>query len=258
MRTFHAATVAVLLASACLGAADGPIRVPVAPPVPQPMPAPPAPDAAVRLAGDMLYVVDSDQPVIVLASPKGLVSISEEAGPIKVRGRFVGGTGLVETKTFRGKHVVTVEAVGTGRCELLVVPVGAAKEADVIRRTLDVSSGEGPIPPPKPDPKPEPKPEPKKAVAWVVIVEETAQRTPAAAKVLNDLAYWQVLKARGVNWRFYDKDAQEAKERNYDRFATETGLPAVLLLAADGERLAAFPLPATTADLDAKLKEYAK
>lgn len=253
----------LLAAAAAVGAAEPPIRVPSAPVVPQPMPAPPGPDASLRLAGDALYVIDSDLPVIVLASPKGLVSVTQEAGPLRIRGKFVDGLGKVESRTFKGKHVITVEPLATGRVELLIVPQGATKESDVIRRTLDVDAGDGPRPPPvPPDPKPvppDPKPKPPTGeVAWLVVVEETAQRTPATAKVLGDLAYWQGLKARGVEWRHYDKDAPEAKSRNYSQFADESGLPSLLLLTKTGERLKVVRLPATTAGIDSLLKEFGK
>lgn len=160
---------------------DAVIRLPSAPLVPQPMP--PA-DAAVRLAADQLYVIDSDLPVIVLASPTGLVAITEDTGPLKIRGRFVGGTGGTETRTYSGKHVVTVEALASGRVELLVVPVGAKTPAEVIRRTLDVDAGEAPRPPPKPpepkppDPKPDPTlPEAPDGVTRVLILFDPNQLT---------------------------------------------------------------------------------
>lgn len=153
MRWLNVAAVLLGFAPSVSAAPD--IRFPVAP-VPAPSPAPVA-DLS-TLSGEQLYVIDSDAPLIVLASPAGLVRVTEDTGPLKIRGRFVDGGGKVETRTFKGKHLFTVEAVGTGRVELLVVPVGATKEADVIRKTLDVDA-QNPIPPPKPVP---PKPEPPK------------------------------------------------------------------------------------------------
>lgn len=145
----------VLTVATLAPAADPGIRLPVAPVVPSPMPTVPVdPSPVTRLALDQLYVIDSDVPVIVLASPAHLVAVTEESGPLKVRGKFAGGSGKVETKTFGGKVVVVVEGLVTGRVELLVVPVGAKSVAEVVRRTIDVEAGEGPIPPPKPKPDP--------------------------------------------------------------------------------------------------------
>lgn len=162
MRAAHGTALLLALVASAVGAAPPgeSIRVPSGPVVPTPMPAPPGPDAAVRLDRDTLFVIDADNPVLVLASPKGVVRVTEEAGPLKIRGKFVDGPGQTETRTFKGKAVFVVEAAVTGRCEILVVPAGA-KADQVIRRTLQVEAGEGPQPPPKPDPKVDPKPDPK-------------------------------------------------------------------------------------------------
>lgn len=105
------------------------------------------PGAVPKLLADQWYVIDSDTPVIVLASPEGLVSINEEVGPVKMHGLFVGETKKT-TKTFKGKQVFTVEAVAAGRVELVIIPTGVAKAADIVRQSLDVDAGAGPQPPP--------------------------------------------------------------------------------------------------------------
>ncbi len=254
MTRFRLPFALVLLAATLAGAADD-IRVPSGPVVPQPMP---APGGVVKLTPDVLYVIDTDVPVRVLASPPGLVKVTYEVAPLKIRGQFVDGTpGKSETRTYRGKHLVfMVEAIGTGRVELLIVPTGDAppNDSDVVRRVIDVDSAVSP----DDGKKDETKPAPKQPVAWVVVVEESGERTADAAKVLGDLAYWQGLKAKGIDWRFYDKDSADAKRRNLDAFAAEVGMPAVLFLAADGKKVNGFKLPKAVGDIDAKLKEHGK
>ncbi len=141
-----------------LGAAaqDAPwVKVPeiVTPPAP-----PPAPGAVPRLGTEELYILDCQEPCFVLVSPPGIVNISQDTGPLKVRGRFVGGNGKYETRTFTGKVVVTVEAVGTGRVEILIVKEGAKSAADVFRQQIDANVGPMP-PPPGPEPPKPPAPE---------------------------------------------------------------------------------------------------
>ena len=134
-----------------LVAAEPAIRLPVQEqPIPLPVPA----SDATKLPAGSLYIVDSDTPIIVMASPGNLVTITAEEGPMKIRAVFAGNTN-VSTRTFKGKYLSLVEAVPdkSGRVELFVVPVGLKAEAEVIRRVLDVGSGVGPQPPP---PKPEP------------------------------------------------------------------------------------------------------
>ena len=137
-----------------------PIRLPAVTVNTDPKPMP-GPDAVTRLTTDRLYVLDSDVPVIVLSSPPGLVALTDDVGPIKVRGQFADGTGKYETRTFTGKYVYTVEASKTGRVELIVVPVGAKTAGEVIRRVIDVVAGDSPQPPqPGPGPAPTPTPGP--------------------------------------------------------------------------------------------------
>lgn len=122
---------------------DWPVA-PRVPDVPSPMPAP-----ASVLNGSDWFVVQSDAEVQLLASPPGLVSITEEVGPIRLRGSFADGGGKVETRTYEKKHVFIVERLAAGQVELLLVPKGA-----VVRRVI--GDGTEPIPPPKPKPEPEP------------------------------------------------------------------------------------------------------
>jgi len=225
----------LLLAAFSACAADTkPIRVPDVAPVPNPLPQP-SPGAPLILSLETVLMVDSDVPVIVLTSPDGFVTVTEEAGPIRVRARFAEDPTKVQTKTFSGKHVFTIEPLKSGRIELLVVPVGATKASDVVRRPVQVEAGQGPIPPPKPDPKPEPI---KLDVAWVILVEESADRKPETARLIGDKAYWDAWEAKGVKMRPYDDDSPDAKAKGYDKFAAEVGFPAALFLDKTGKVVA--------------------
>lgn len=96
------------------------------------------------------------------------------------------------------------------------------------------------------------------AGAWVVVVEESAERSPAAARVLTDASFWADLRdGRGLRWRFYDDDAPEAAP--YRQLAESVGLPAVLIIADQpanrGQVLGKFKLPETVEQLSAKIKQ---
>ncbi len=107
------------------------------------------------LTEEQWYIIQSDSPLIVLSSPSGIVSVVDEIGPVRLRGKFAGGTGAVETRVFEMKHVYSISSVKPGTVELIVVPVGVDAESSILRRSL-VVSGTGPLPPPKPDVTPEP------------------------------------------------------------------------------------------------------
>lgn len=238
-----------------------------APPEPQPairlpaagvVPPPPAPaaDAVVKLSGEQTFVVDSDVEFMIDAFPPGVVEITSEPGPVRMRAVFVDGTGKPEWRTFKGKHVATVNAVGTGRVTLVIVPVGAKSRADWVTQRIDANAGPQPPPvpvPPKPDPKPDPKPVPAPLadVAWAVVVYQSEVQTPEAAKVLGDTAYWTGLKSRGIAYRFYDADSPNLKGKNYLDYQTQAGgLPFLLLLDKDGKVLRVARLPGSTAGVD--------
>lgn len=166
--TLHVLTFCAFLLPAAVAGGQAQPAPPVSPswikvptPAPSPVP-PPAPGTIPRLTGEELFVLDSSEPCFVLVSPPGLVSVTQDVGPLRIRGKFVGGNGKYETKTFTGKAVITVEAIGTGRVELIVVKEGAKSAADVFRQQVDANVA--PIPPPLPPdpPKPPTPPDPPK------------------------------------------------------------------------------------------------
>jgi hypothetical protein len=89
--------------------------------------------------------------------------------------------------------------------------------------------------------------------AWVVVVEETAARNPAVARVLADGEFWLGLESRNTKWRFYDIDSADAKPFRVE--AEKVGIPAVLIVGPKGEILKSAPLPATTAGIGAFVME---
>lgn len=97
-----------------------------------------------------LYVVDATGPVVVLASPEGVVSITPQKGPMTIRDVFVGGSGQKEIRMFKGPNLYLVEAKGTGTCELIIVR--SVDPALTTRQML--VSGTTPINPPDNPPDP--------------------------------------------------------------------------------------------------------
>lgn len=142
MKRFGTLLLVLILAVPAL-AEDPAIRLPDLPRPPSPPQ--PSPSTIQRITPDVLYVFDSDVDCLVTTSALGHLSVTSEAGPLRIRGRFVDNPTVVTTKTFAGKRVFTVEPVKTGRVELIIVPPGAKAEADIIRRTLDAVVG--PVPP---------------------------------------------------------------------------------------------------------------
>lgn len=247
---------ATLFLSVSLSADPG-IRLPeLTAPTPMPLPA----SAVSKLAADEWYIVDSDLPLIVLASPEGVVTVTEDAGPLKLRGKFADGAGKVETRTYKGKHIFTVEAVHTGKVELLLVPVGGDAKS-VIRRTLEVT-GARPPPEPIPDPKPDPKPAPYVGKFSMVVIEETemAANNRGAFFADKELRDYLATKLNGKP-RIADKDVVDSTGQPpkdlapYLNHAKGKGLPQLYLIAPDGAVLYEGNLPKTPAELIALVKK---
>lgn len=133
-----------------------PIIIPDGPaPAPPPVPPPPSPNTPQVIGASELYVIRSDLPLIIMTLPEGLVTQTEDSGPVKVRSVFVGGSGKVETKVFVEKHVYFLEAAKSGSGHVIIYPEGAKTRKDVICRLIDCQLA--PLPPPTP---PEPPPTP--------------------------------------------------------------------------------------------------
>lgn len=136
------------------------------------------------------------------------------------------------------------------------VAVGTLNDEQTARPFVVVVGGADPGPPPvppAPDPKPKPDPAPVPAgPLWLIVVEETSDRTPETAAVLGDSGYWLGLRAKGHKFRFYDKDSADATGKGYAKAVGDVALPALLILGADGAVVGKpVPLPKTTAGIDA-------
>lgn len=155
----------------------GPIRLPLRD-VPAALPA----DRPVALPAEAWYVVESEVECLLFASPGGAIAVAKETGPLRLRGRFVGGSGAIETKRFAGPFVYVIEATKPGRDELLIVPVGAKAEGEAKRVTFLVGNVVPPV-----DPEPEP-PIPAAGLHVLVVYEANATLPAGQAAILTGQA----------------------------------------------------------------------
>lgn len=93
-----------------------------------------------------------------------------------------------------------------------------------------------------------PNPPPVTGPLWLIVVDETANRTAGQGAILGDLAFWKSFEAAGHKWRIWDKDNPEVTKKRYMDFAVEAGgTPFLLILGADGKKLKAVLLPESEA-----------
>lgn len=169
----------LLIVPPSIAAADptpAPIIIPDGPTPPSPPP--PTPSTTLKLSSDQLMVVRANIDVVVLTSPAGLVKVTKDAGPVKIKAKFSDGNGTYECKTFTDKWVYSLEATGSGTAELLVVNPA---DGSVVRRTLELN---GPTPPPPP-PLP---PNPTDPLVAALQAAYAADADPQKAVKLADLA----------------------------------------------------------------------
>lgn len=144
------------------------------------------------LTEEQWYIIQADTPLIVLSSPSGVVSVVAEVGPVRLRGKFAGGTGAVETRVFDMQHVYSISAVKPGTVELIVVPVGVDAESSILRRSL-VVSGTGPLPPPKPvdpDVVPQPVPVPRTDFKVLFLTNEDMSKDQSDTVFSTEIRSW--------------------------------------------------------------------
>lgn len=120
----------------------------------------PSPPVVTELPADVLYVITrEDKDFFIVQGTLGIVNVTMEQGPIKIRGKFVDGDGKYETRVYNEKCVCIVEAVKKGVVELIALDSGAANADNEKRAVLNVM-GMSPNPPPGPTPPTPPTPEP--------------------------------------------------------------------------------------------------
>lgn len=209
------------------------------------------------ISPDTILVVKSNVPLIALQSPTGLLKITTETGPLRIRGKFADGDGKIETRNYSAKYLVFIDAEKPGQTELLLVPHGVTKESDIVRQLLIVS-GEGPRPPPGPGPGPEPKPEPQPVVVKNVrisVITDADQITVEQAVVLNALVGWNALQDAGNEYRLYDAKTEEPDGKKAIE-QLNGPLPGIVYTdKASGKVLKYGPIPATFDDLKTIVKE---
>lgn len=212
-QTLRLASSLILIVAPAAAAALPPVPARVVPPAPPPIVIPdvkpppppvPPPPQVVRLPAGVMWVAQSDAPFAVVASPPELVTVTSDAGPMRVRGRFIESPDATVTKDFRAKYLVTVEAAAgqSGRVHLLVgTDLGSAR-----RVCLDVGGG----PPPGPGPGPAPDP----ALVAALQAAYAQEVDPGRAASLPLLAAF---------WRVGAKSVDDAKiQTRADLLATMT------------------------------------
>ena len=156
---------------------------------------------------------------------------------------FEGGTILVVETRVQGSRVLASASLVDGQL--------SAEQHEVV-----VGEGPGPDPPPPPPP-------PPTDVLWVLVVEESSQRTPEQAAVLVSpkvRAWFAADEDR--HWRLVDRDVLDEHGNvpedlaRWIKMAEGLTLPRVFLINETGGLVDQVPLPATPEAMLDLLKQY--
>lgn len=198
-----------------------------------------------RISGEEWYIVESERELIVLTSPVGVIAVEPLTGPMTFRGRFAGGDNQVETRKFVGPFLYAVTAETAGKAELIVIPVGVSSADQVQRIVLTVEGARPPPPIPPDDDEIEPPPIPVTKHVSLAIVEDTMNRSPDTAMLMNALVAWTEFVDSGNDWRAYDLTTGEGRGK---KAITDLNGPApgiVIYVKPGGQMIHRGDMPAT-------------
>lgn len=184
------------------------------------------------LSEDTIYVKESSVELNVLTHPAGLISVTQQEGPLNVYSR--NDAGKYELRKYTGKYVYTFKAEATGTVGVFFVPVGYKDKSEIGFASIEVKAGQGAIPPPTPIvDKPE--------TVQLVVVRDVNNVSVELAQLVADTPTWQKLSDAGHTWKFYHKDDVLAPKSNL--------APPYLLIYDKGKLLKSVQLPVTKSQL---------
>lgn len=129
--------------------------------------------------------------------------------------------------------------------------------SDCYHRVSPPAPGPRPIPVPDPSPSPLPTPDPIVTYpgSWILVIRQTEKLDADWAIMKGDAKYWSELESRGLHWRYYDDEDDDAK-RYVERLTTmRVPIPALVIISNNGTLLLAQPCPSTVDQLDALVKK---
>lgn len=197
---------------------------------------------------DEWFLIERDTPAIVISSPASLLEVvyteNKDACPVKVKGKFAGGGGKSEDRTYKSKFLIELKPVKSGRCEVIIVPHGVTKENDIERKTVDVDAGEGAQPPPGVGTPPIVVPPPTKPLkGYFLIVRPDGPASPEFARAFA-LPAWAELKAEGHTV----KEMTLTESLQYYKAPAGTVIPFTVTIDVENKKLLAGPVVMPTTD----------
>lgn len=195
-------------------------------------------DLTKPLLEQLQWLMGPDQMFAYIAMP------GQALVPLDVEGTIVFGAGGA---TMRPQVSFPVADAGEYR---LIIDWNFGQN-QLVSHTITVGG-----PDPDPFPGPDPQPLPPLSKMWVIVVEETKQRTPAQAQILLDPILRKWLTTNGHEIRIVDQDQPSADLKGWVAKAGDA-LPYLFLVGGDGGDPAwRGPLPETRDEMRSLCKQW--
>jgi len=181
---------------------------------------------------------------------------------------YVGLSGVepVPPNRLSDKRAFLMDTRGLEPGEYAFVAVAASKTGEQTRVRFVVAIGARPKPPgPDPRPKPDPEPSPARTAArlWLVVIEDTAKRTPEQGKAVSspDLRKW--VESGGHELEIVSSKDSAIDANGYGPYIKTVSAPAVLLVMDRDQPgpqvpLAVVPLPSTADGIKGEASKWLK
>lgn len=159
------------------------------------------------------------------------------------------GLNVFPAELLKNTKSTVVTSAKDGRYRLIAWTAIDGVPTEAAEVTIVIGKDPGPNPDPGPGPNPDPDPKPG-GPYWIIILEETGQRTADTGVILADKAFWKSVTADGSELRVYDDDEPKAAPF----VAITDARPALIVTTKNGTVVAVKPLPKTTAEIKEILK----
>lgn len=186
-------------------------------------------------------------PEKVEGEPSAFITVSAETEGEVVRWLAIDkGLNVFPASLLKSTKSTVVTSAKAGRYRLIAWTAVGGIPSEAVETVVIV--GDAPNPGPGPNPNPDP-PKPG-GPYWIIVLEETGDRTADTSKILNDKKFWEGIESDGSELRVYDDDDKSAAPF----VAITQERPALIVMTKSGNLVAVKALPKTTDEIKAVLK----
>lgn len=202
---------------------------------------------------ELLTLTDYVGKVTWYVSDSSILAVYRPQPKDTILGVRAGSNEMTVAKVPDDKPTAVIYAKAKGQTK--ITAWGLDKEGYPYPVTSITVITDGTAPTPGPGPGPGPGPKPKVDKVFLVMITKAGDPPPNNGIVTGDIDYWEGIRTNGHDWRRYSSDSPHVASYKLDKDVGTVGYPALVALDMKGNLLKVTKLPATTAEIDAIIKE---